>query len=150
MQTDYDYYLSCKAKVSILKRDWELKNISNEVALQCAKDWKQAMTYFVVNESPTPTRANIEKLLVELNKLIDKIQEDMKTIYIVQPDEHEIIVCSNENLVKKCLERLGTNVSSEPIKTKICQSEEDLDEILPKKEEPSLKGDFVYFEFHGV
>lgn len=34
---------------------------------------------------------------------------------------------------------------------KICQTEQDLDKVLPKKEEDKkLNSDFVYLEFHGL
>ena len=148
MQTDYDYYLECKRKVEGVEKDWKAKKLSNEYALQVSNDWKKALMVYIANDGPTPTRAKIEELLVKLNTLMGKIKQEMKNVYIIQTDSNQTIVCADENLVKKCTERFGKNATV--TKTTICVSEQDLDKILPQKEEPSLNGDFVYLEFNGL
>ena len=144
------YFLVLRSYILDKEDKWKNKEISNQEALKFFEEKNIEVFFFVRNNKPSHLRTKMSELLEYINNVINQIKEEMKNVYVIHTNNNETIVCADESLIKKCLERLGTNVSSEPIKTKIYQSEEDLDEILPKKEEPSLKGDFVYFEFHGV
>jgi len=142
METDHNYYLECKRKVEKLEKDWKAKNLNNETALQSANEWRKTLFYYVINEQNTTIRARIQELLDKVYNLINEIKEEMKNVYIVTTNNNQTIVCSDESLVKKCIERLGKDVSVAQHKAQICQSEEDINKILLeiKKEENKYDG----------
>ena len=79
-----------------------------------------------------------------VDKMIETIEEEMKTIYILKTRKDKVLAVADESLVKKCIARLGKeNVKYSQMK--VCQTEEDLDSIfLEDKLEEQLNGRVVH------
>ncbi len=132
------YFLVLRSFIVDQEDKWKNKAISNQQALEFFQKKINEISFFVRNNKPSHLRTKMTGLLEYIDIIISQIKEEMKNVYIIPTNNNQMIVCSDENLVKKCLERLGKDVSSEPVKTKFCQSEEDLEKILPKQEDPSV------------
>lgn len=143
------YFFNLRNNILEQENQWKNKCISNKQALDFLQGKRQEICFFINNSRPSHLRTKMSGLLEYVNILINQIKDEMKNVYIVHFKDNQTIVCADESLLKKCLDRLENDSSIKPIKTTICQTEEDLDMILPKKE-AKLDGDFVYLEFHGL
>ena len=126
--TDQEYYIDCKNRFETLKKQWKKKEISSLYALQILSEYKKAFMYFVLNDGPTPTRANMEHLLVSLDKLRDEIKLEMKIINLVKING-KVIPVANQSLIQKCIDRFGKE-NVEVYQTKICETDEELNSEL--------------------
>ena len=142
------YFLRLRVAILTKETRWKNKEITNKQALDFFQEKSREICFFINNNQQSHLRTKMSGLLEYVNILISQVKEEMKNVYIIRTDKTKMIVCADENLVKKCIERLGKDVSVATYKTTICQTEQDIDKILQKQEEPN--GDFVFLEFHGL
>ncbi|MBO5954619.1 MAG: hypothetical protein J6Q13_01475 [Clostridia bacterium] len=98
--------------------------------LPLLKDLKDDVFYSAFNKKNSEVNTNLVSLFDQICALIEKINEEMKTIHIIRTDKTKIIACANAKLAQKCIARLGKDAKVATYKIQICETEEDLNNIL--------------------
>ena len=123
------YFQVYNEYVSSIEENWRNNHLTSKDANEKFVELLKTITYSVVHTEDVEFKAKMTTLYNKLNTLIDETVEDMKTIFVLRTNEDKVIAISDISLVQKCIDRLGKeNVKYS--KMKLCQSEEDLDNVL--------------------
>ena len=138
------YYQNLFQSIKHEKENWENKNSTNKDALHFFKVKQSEIYFFLKSNKPSYLKLKMLALANTVDKMIETIEEEMKTIYILKTRKDKVLAVADESLVKKCIARLGKeNVKYSQMK--VCQTEEDLDSIfLDDKLEEQLNGRVVH------
>ena len=135
------YYIRLKEFIQNIEQSWRNKEITNKDALDFFKEKNNEIGFFLKNNASSPRKMKMIGLSTTIRGLIQEIEEAMKIIYVLRTDKTKMIACADESLVKKCIDRLGKDVSVATYKMKVCQTEEDLDGIFAEaKLKEQMKG----------
>lgn len=139
---EIEYLENVKKQFETIKQDWANTNIDDIDAYLELKDLNQELFYFIFNHQTCNFNGEMNTLYNEINDYMAQIKKQRKIVYILRTDKTKMIAVSNESLVQKCIARLGKDVQVETCKTKVCQTEDDLDAVLLEynlNEEPNEK-----------
>ena len=133
------YFKILREYILSTEQKWRNKEITNKEALDFFKEKNNEVGFFLKNNASSKLRIKMSGLSTIILNLIQEIEEEMKNIYILRTNKDKVIACADENLVKKCIERLGKE-NIKYSKMKVCQTEEDLEGVLlENKLEEQLK-----------
>lgn len=124
------YYQILKEYIEHTEQNWRNKTITHKQALEFFKEKQKEVGFFLRNNPHSTLRIKFDDLSTFIYKLIQEVEEEMKTIYILRTDKTKMIACADESLVQKCIARLGKDTLVTTYKMKICQTEEDLESVL--------------------
>ena len=126
---DKDYLKTKNNEFESVKQKWENNLLEDVSAILTLKDLGREIFYFIYNNENSIVKLELNALYNKITNFITFIKEQRKTVYVVKANKDKFITVSNESLIQKCIERFGKE-NVQYSKMKICETEEDLDEIF--------------------
>ena len=131
-------YNKFNTTIQTIEQNWRNEQITNKTALDLLRQQRKEMLHFLNNHELTSRGLDFIDLSRKLLRLIKTVEDEMKTIYVLQTDKTKMIATSDESLMKKCVARLSKDTAYMTHKRQICHTEQDLDKMFFSSELSSI------------
>lgn len=130
MNINENNFESLKNYINSVEQKWRKKELTSKKANNLLVEKRGEINYILKH---SPAQIKMINLLKSLDKLINEIEVELESVYIVVVDDSKIIPCADETIAQKCVYRLRDEKKSETLKLKVCETTSDLDDVFEKE-----------------